>query len=107
MTEDLDHIWKALADPTRRRILDFLKESPRLTGEIVKQFPEMSRFGVMKHVDVLRDAGLVNTISEGRKRINSLNAVPIRHIYERWVDGFSGFWASSLLDVKRDVESKS
>lgn len=76
-----------------------------MTGEIADRFPELSRFGVMKHVEVLRDAGLVVTRKEGRSRINSLNAIGIRLIYERWVDGFSGYWASSLTDVKRLAES--
>ena len=59
MPNDLDHVWKALADPTRRQILDVLRDGPRLTTEIVEQFPNLSRFGVMKHLDVLREAGLV------------------------------------------------
>lgn len=104
MSEDLDQVWKALSDGTRRSILDFLRGGPRTTTEIVEQFPHLSRFGIMKHIDVLREAGLIVTRGEGRKRINSLNAIPIRQIYERWVTRFEGFWASALLRIKGDAE---
>jgi DNA-binding transcriptional ArsR family regulator len=104
MTEDLDPIWKALADETRRTILDFLRSGPKTTTAIVEQFPDLSRFAVMKHLDVLRQAALVLTREEGRQRINSLNAVPIRMIYERWVSSFEGNWASTLLRVKETAE---
>ncbi|MFM1921461.1 MAG: hypothetical protein RLZZ303_3095 [Candidatus Hydrogenedentota bacterium] len=102
--DELDPVWKALADPTRREILDLLREQPRTTSEIVERFPHLSRFGVMKHIDVLRQASLINTRVEGRRRVNSLNAVPIRQIYERWVSGFEGCWASGLLNLKRTLE---
>jgi DNA-binding transcriptional ArsR family regulator len=104
MAEDLDPIWKALADETRRTILDFLRSGPKPTTAIVEQFPALSRFAVMKHLDVLRQAALVLTREEGRQRINSLNAVPIRMIYERLVSGFEGNWASTLLRVKEAAE---
>ena len=100
MAEDLDQIWKALADETRRTILDFLRSGPKPTTAIVEQFPDLSRFAVMKHLDVLRLAALVVTREEGRQRINSLNAVPIRMIYERWVNKYEGIWANALLRVK-------
>ena len=104
MTNDLDQIWKALADETRRTILDFLRSGPKPTTAIVEQFPDLSRFAVMKHLDVLRQAALVVTREEGRQRINSLNAVPIRMIYERWVSKYEGIWASALLRVKEASE---
>ncbi len=104
MAEDLDPIWKALADETRRTILDFLRSGPKPTTAIVEQFPNLSRFAVMKHLDLLRQAALVLTREEGRQRINSLNAVPIRMIYERWVSSFEGNWASTLLRVKEAAE---
>ncbi|MEM9659787.1 MAG: metalloregulator ArsR/SmtB family transcription factor, partial [Planctomycetota bacterium] len=84
-SSDLDLVWKALADPTRRRVLDLLRDGPRKTTEIVEEIPELSRFGVMKHLDVLREAGLVRTRVEGRTRVNSLNVAPIRAIAERWI----------------------
>src|SRR3954470_8618908 len=104
MSHDLDQIWKALADGTRRTILDFLRNGPRTTTEIVDQFPDLSRFAVMKHLDVLRQVALVVTREEGRQRINSLNAVPIRMIYERWVSKYERIWASALLRVKEASE---
>lgn len=104
MAKDLDHIWKALADPTRREILDMLRDGPRQTTEIVEAFPRLSRFGVMKHIDVLRDAKLINTRSEGRRRINALNVAPIRLILERWINKYEAYWANSLLRVKDSAE---
>ena len=106
MKQDLDPIWKALSDATRRAILDCLRDGPRTTTEIVDEFPHISRFGVMKHVDVLREAGLVSTRSEGRRRINSLNVAPIRQIAERWIGKYESFWANTLLRVKESSESK-
>jgi DNA-binding transcriptional ArsR family regulator len=104
MPDDLDRVWKALGDETRRAILDFLRKGLRTTTEVVEQFPRLSRFAVMKHMDVLRDAGLIVTREDGRKRINTLNAVPIRKIYERWVTRFEGAWADTLLRIQDDVE---
>ena len=104
MKKDLDNIWKALSDPTRREILDLLRDGPRQTTEIVDQFPHLSRFGVMKHIDVLREAGLVNTRSEGRRRINSLNVAPIRQILERWINKYEVYWTNTLLRVKESAE---
>ncbi|HEY1241564.1 MAG TPA: helix-turn-helix domain-containing protein [Bryobacteraceae bacterium] len=105
--DDLDGVWKALSDSTRRSILDLLRKGPRTTTEIVEAFPQMSRFGVMKHIDVLREAGLIHTREERRQRINSLNVVPIRQIYERWVGRFEELWTSHLLRIKEDAEAKA
>ena len=104
MPDDLDPIFKALSDPTRRAILDLLRAGPRTTTEIVDAFPKLSRFGVMKHMDVLRNAGLIQTREDGRQRVNSLNAVPIRQIYERWVSNYQELWVDKLLRLKDDFE---
>lgn len=104
--DELDGVWKALSDNTRRSILDLLRHGPRTTTEIVEAFPHLSRFGVMKHMEVLREAGLIHTREERRQRINSLNVIPIRQIYERWVGRFEELWASHLLRVKEDAESQ-
>lgn len=104
---DLDEVWKALSDNTRRSILDLLRHGPRTTTQIVEAFPHLSRFGVMKHMEVLREAGLIHTREESRQRINSLNVVPIRQIYERWVGRFEELWASHLLRIKEDAEAKA
>jgi DNA-binding transcriptional ArsR family regulator len=102
--DELDPVWKALSDPTRRAILDFLRDRPRTTTEIVESFPHLTRFGVMKHLDVLRHAHLVHTREAGRQRVNSLNVVPIRQIYERWVGPFQELWSGELLRIKEIAE---
>jgi len=104
MPYDLNAVWKALSDPTRRAILDLLRQGPRTTTAIVESFPQLSRFGVMKHIDVLREAALIDTREDGRQRVNSLNVVPIRQIYERWVGKFEELWSSHLLRIKEDAE---
>jgi DNA-binding transcriptional ArsR family regulator len=105
--DELDSVWKALSDSTRRAILDLLRHGPRTTTQIVQAFPHLSRFGVMKHIEVLREANLIHTREESRQRINSLNVVPIRQIYERWVGRFEELWASSLLRLKEDAEANT
>jgi DNA-binding transcriptional ArsR family regulator len=105
--DKLDPVWKALSDPTRRGILDFLRDRSRTTTEIVDSFPHLTRFGVMKHLDVLRQANLVSTIEVGRQRVNSLNVVPIRQIYERWVGPFQELWSGELLRIKELAEDDS
>jgi DNA-binding transcriptional ArsR family regulator len=105
--DGLDPVWKALSDATRRAILDFLRDRPRTTTEVVESFPHLSRFGVMKHLDVLRQAHLVQTREAGRLRVNSLNVVPIRQIYERWVGPFQELWSGELLRIKEIAEKDS
>ncbi len=105
--ESLDQVWKALSDPTRRTILDALRDRPRTTTEIVERVPQLSRFGVMKHLEVLRQAQLVFTREAGRQRVNSLNVVPIRQIYERWVGPFQELWSGELLGIKEKAEIES
>jgi DNA-binding transcriptional ArsR family regulator len=105
MGDHLDQVFRALGDPTRRLLLDLLRERPRTTGELAEGVPGLSRFGVMKHLGVLADAGLVVMRREGRKRWNYLNAVPLRMMYERWVSRYESAWAGSLLGLKRLAES--
>ena len=103
----MDAVFKALADPTRRELLDELfAEDGQTLGALEHRF-EMTRFGVMKHIDVLRGAGLIHTREESRQRINSLNIVPIRQIYERWVGRFEELWTSHLLRIKEEAEAKT
>jgi DNA-binding transcriptional ArsR family regulator len=94
-----------LADPTHRAILDLLRDGPMQTTQMVEKFPKLSRFGVMKHLDCLQDAGLIQTWTEGRLRINSRNVAPLCKVLERWISKFEAFWASALLRVKKDSES--
>jgi DNA-binding transcriptional ArsR family regulator len=105
MDDSLDEVWKALSDKTRREILDLLRDTPRRTTEIVEAFPHLSRFGVMKHLDVLKDCGLVTARKEGREVFNAINALPLRRIYERWVRRFEDLWADQLLRIKELAES--
>ncbi len=79
-------IWKALSDPTRRSILDLLKNAPRTTGEISQQFKNLSRFAIMKHLGILEKAQLITTKKEGKFRWNYLNAKPIQETYDQWVN---------------------
>jgi DNA-binding transcriptional ArsR family regulator len=105
--DGLDPVWKALSDPTRRSILDFLRHRPQTTTDLVERFPRLSRFGVMKHIEVLRQAQLVHTREDGRQRVNSLNVAPIRQIYERWVGPFQELWSGELLGIKEIAETES
>jgi DNA-binding transcriptional ArsR family regulator/uncharacterized protein YndB with AHSA1/START domain len=98
-------LWPALADPTRRRVLDLLRERPRTTGEIAAQFT-ISRVAVMRHLEVLASAGLVPRRKRGRERWHYLNAVPLRRVHERWADPLASSLASGLLRVKERVETE-
>lgn len=100
---DTAPVWRALADPTRRRMLDLLRERPRTTGELDAAF-EVSRYAVMKHLTVLEQAGLVRVRRRGRQRWNHLDPVPIQRVYERWIRPYEAHWASSRLALQRQVE---
>ena len=104
--EDLDHVWRALANPNRRRILDLLRGSPKTTGLLAEALGE-NRFVVMQHLALLREARLVTVVAEGRRRINFLNPIPIQQIYERWVGKYQGDWASALVGLKHTVEGQT
>ena len=99
MTDD-DRVFKALADPTRRFLLDrlFARDGRTLT-ELESEL-EMTRFGVMKHLRVLEDAGLVVTRRSGREKLHFLNPVPIRLIHDRWIDKYTERQVSALADLK-------
>lgn len=104
--DDLDQVWRALANPHRRRMLDVLRDKPCTTGELAEALGE-NRFLVMQHLNLLREADLVAVEVDGRRRINHLNPVPIQHIYERWVGKYQGDWASALVGLKRTVEGST
>jgi DNA-binding transcriptional ArsR family regulator len=99
-------VWKALADPTRRAILDRLKAEPCSTGELCDVFGDLDRCTVMKHLEVLVAAHLVVSERQGRKRINYMNPVPLQEIVERWVSGHTARVASAALKMKRRVEEE-
>jgi DNA-binding transcriptional ArsR family regulator len=99
-------LWLVLADPTRRRILDLLRERPRITGDIASHF-EISRIAIMRHLQVLAASGLVTSRKRGRERWHYLNAVPLQRMYERWVDTHTASWASGLLRFGRQLEGRA
>lgn len=99
-----DEVWRALADPTRRAVLDLLRDGPRTTGALAAAFPEVTRFAVMKHLGVLVEAGLVVVRRHGRERWNHLNAVPLRQAYERWMAPYAERGAVTALRLKDYVE---
>lgn len=105
LRDELDPAFRALANATRRAMLDALRAGPRSTGEMCEIFPSLSRYAVMQHLDVLARAGLVVSRKDGRQRIHHLNVVPIRLIYERWVKGYEDYWSGLLAAVKADSES--
>src|SRR5262245_8990234 len=102
-----DAVFRALADATRRSILDELRRGPRSTGDLADRHPEMSRFGVMDHLAVLVEAGLVVVERRGRDRLNHLNPVPIRRIQERWLNGLAAMVASELLALEAAMATDS
>jgi len=102
--DDDDRVFKALADSTRRHLLDqlFVRDG-RTLGELEEGL-EMTRFGVMKHLRVLEDAGLVVSRRAGREKHHFLNPVPIRLIHDRWIDKYTEGRVSALLDLKAQLE---
>ena len=100
-------MFKALADPTRRHLLDRLFARDGRTLTELESDLEMTRFGVMKHLRVLEDAGLVVTRKAGREKLHFLNVVPIRLIHDRWIDKFTERRVSALTDLKRRLEEDS
>jgi DNA-binding transcriptional ArsR family regulator len=106
MTDD-DRVFRALADPTRRFLLDLLFQRDGRTLTEMESELEMTRFGVMKHLRVLEDAGLVVTRRSGREKLHFLNVVPIRLIHDRWIDKFTERRVSALTDLKRQLEEES
>jgi DNA-binding transcriptional ArsR family regulator len=104
---DDDRVFKALADPTRRFLLDMLYTRDGRTLTELESELEMTRFGVMKHLRILEDAGLITTRREGREKRHFLNPVPIRLIHDRWIDKYTERRVSALIDLKHALESSS
>ena len=105
MTDD-DLVFKALADPTRRFLLDRLHERDGRTLTELESELQMTRFGVSKHLKVLEQAGLVVARKSGRERLHFLNAVPIREVHDRWIDKYTERHVAALLDLKSELESE-
>jgi DNA-binding transcriptional ArsR family regulator len=102
----MDDVFKALADPTRRSLLDELFEQDGQSLSALEQRLPMTRFGVMKHLKVLEEAGLVTTRRSGREKLHFLNPVPIRLVHDRWVSKYAAPWAAALSDLKRTLEKE-
>jgi DNA-binding transcriptional ArsR family regulator len=102
----MDAVFRALADPTRRGLLDELYEQDGRTLSALEEGVPMTRFGVMKHLRVLEEAGLVVTRRNGREKLHFLNPVPIRLIYDRWVSKYAEPLAATLTGLKRELEEE-
>jgi uncharacterized protein YndB with AHSA1/START domain len=103
----MDDVFRALADPTRRSLLDELfKEDGQTLSALERRLP-MTRFGVMKHLKVLEEAGLVVTRRRGREKLHFLNPVPIRLVHDRWVSKYAEPWAAALSDLKSRLEDRT
>ena len=101
----MDDVFRALADPTRRALLDELfKKDGQTLSALVAKSPEMTRFGVMKHLALLEQAGLVVTRRRGREKLHFLNPIPIRLVHDRWVSKYTAPWAAALTDLKQRLE---
>ncbi|WP_235003312.1 ArsR/SmtB family transcription factor [Blastococcus haudaquaticus] len=102
---DDDRVFKALADPTRRFLLDLLFARDGRTLSELESAVEMTRYGVMKHLRVLEDAGLVVTRRSGREKFHFLNPVPIREVHDRWIDKYTERQVTALMNLKKELES--
>jgi uncharacterized protein YndB with AHSA1/START domain len=100
----MDAVFKALSDPTRRGLLDELFERDGQSLSSLEQRVSMTRFGVMKHLKVLEEAGLITTKRRGREKLHFLNPVPIRLVHDRWVSKYAEPWAATLTQLKRTLE---
>jgi len=102
-----DLVFKALAAPTRRLLLDRLFERDGRTLTELESGLEMTRFGVMKHLKVLEEAELVVAVKKGREKLHYLNPVPIRLIHDRWIDKYTERQVTALVDLKNELEQKA
>ena len=101
---DQEAVWRALANPVRRAILDILRDGPKTTGELDDRFPDLSRFAIMQHLKVLEKSELVVPRRSGRKRYNYLNPVPIQQVYDRWVVRYMQPWTEALVNLQDELE---
>ena len=104
--EDMDAVFRALADPTRRRILDALfAHDGQTAGELAALAPEMTRFGVAKHLGLLEQAGLVTTRRQGRAKLHFLNPVPIGLVADRWISKYAAPFTRAMVGIKKGLEA--
>ena len=101
----MEDVFRAIADPSRRALLDAMRERDgQALGELEAVLPEMTRFGVMKHLRVLQGAGLVTTLRDGRRKLHYLNPVPIRLIHDRWISRYAEPIVGRMAHLKRTLE---
>ncbi|WP_341197368.1 helix-turn-helix transcriptional regulator [Hyphomonas chukchiensis] len=103
--DQTDLVFKALAAPVRRDLMDALKDNPQTTGELCARFDTLNRCTVMQHLGVLEEAGLVIARKQGRQRWNYLNALPIKQIHDRWIGAYASGAVDLLARMKDDMES--
>ena len=104
--DEMDAVFKALADPTRRRVLDALFQEDGQTLSALESRLPMTRFGVMKHLRVLEEARLITTRRRGREKLHFLNPVPIRLVHDRWVSKYAEPWTAALSGLKQELEKE-
>ena len=104
---DMDAVFQALAQESRRRMLDIVRDNPGMTvGALASEF-DVTRIAVMKHLAVLEDAGLIISEREGRSRRLYFNAAPIQMIHDRWTDEYSAYWSRAITDLKYRAEMRA
>ncbi|MFC2083605.1 ArsR/SmtB family transcription factor [Bacteroidota bacterium] len=103
----MDEVFKALADPGRRKMLDIIKNKPGITVNELSEYFEYSRYGVMKHLKILEKANLFTFVREGKFKKLYLNVMPIQFIYDRWISKYSAIWAKNLSFLKHKLEEES
>jgi DNA-binding transcriptional ArsR family regulator len=104
--DEMDAVFRALADPTRRRLLDALfAEDGRTAGALCAEVPQLSRFGVMKHVGILEEAGLVTSRRAGRTKLHYLNPVPIGLVADRWISKYAAPFTRAMVGLRTGLES--
>src|SRR6266481_5198859 len=103
----MDDVFRALSDPTRRSLLDELFKKDGQSLRALEERLPMTRFGVMKHLKLLEEAGLVVARRRGREKLHFLNPIPIRLIHDRWVSKYTGPWVATLSDLKHTLENRT
>lgn len=103
--DDLDSVFRALANPTRRRLMDAMKDGPRTTGQLCEAERGLDRCTVMQHLKILEAAGLILVRREGRERWNHLNAMPIKAVHDRWIAPYARGAVAMLADLKDRLEA--
>jgi len=102
----MDGVFKALADPNRRKMLDLVRDHPGINVNALTEHFKFSRYATMKHLRILAEAKLILAKKEWKEKRLYLNAVPIQQIYDRWISNYAGKWASSLTNLKDNIERK-